>query len=74
VKRNLFRSVFILDVVTVVYFMVQNIAVQFEYQKHVQFRNGYIVNGYVLSFYGRGKIYDKLSTKCVKASVFVITL
>jgi L1 cell adhesion molecule like protein len=36
---------FFLDVVTVLCFLVQNIAVHFEYQKHVHFRNGHIMLG-----------------------------
>jgi hypothetical protein len=42
------------DVVTVVCFLVQNIAVHFEYQKHVHFRNGHMLMGWVLSFVAEG--------------------
>jgi hypothetical protein len=42
VTTLVFRGAF-LDVVTVVCFPVQNVAVQFEYQKQVHFRNWHIV-------------------------------
>jgi hypothetical protein len=70
----LFRSVLILDIVTVVCFLVQNIVVYFEYQKHVHFRNGYIVIGDVLSFFFGEAKCDMLPAKCVKASGFVFIL
>jgi hypothetical protein len=64
-----FRSVFILYVVTVVCFLVENIAVHFEYQKHLHFRNGRIY----LSYLGGAKC-QRLVIKSLKAKGLLFIL
>jgi hypothetical protein len=48
-NTKVIQRCFILDEVTVKCFVEQNIAVHFEFQKHIYFRNGYIVIGKVMS-------------------------
>jgi hypothetical protein len=45
------------NVVIFVCFLVQNIAVKFEYQRDVHFRSGHIVKGCVVSFWGGAKFH-----------------
>jgi hypothetical protein len=50
-------------------FLVQNIAVNFVYQKHVHFRNGHIVLGF--EFLGRGQMSQGTSKKCKSIGVCI---